>query len=91
MKDWEQLKNILDEQKVVGWGDQQLVRDFLTSFDFQKRQQLMGIFIGFPEKIGLFVDLLKKKKALAENYDANLAQEILDLESKKINNLIENI
>lgn len=45
MRDFEQLKNILDEQKVVK-EDQQLVRDFLISFDFQKRQQMIGIFMG---------------------------------------------
>lgn len=90
MRDFEQIKDILHSQNISN-EDQQLFRDFLTSFGFQKRQQLMGIFLGFPEKMGLFVGLLKKKKVLAENYDANLAQEILDMENKEINNLIGNI
>ncbi len=81
IKDQNQIKTILDEQKILE-EDQQLVKDFLSYFSFEKRQQLMGIFIGFPGKINLFIDLIKKKKVLAENYDENLAKEILDLEKK---------
>lgn len=90
MRDFSQIENILDEQK-VSEKDQQLIRDFLISFSFQKRQQLMGIFLGFPGKMGLFIDLMKKKKTLAGNKDAKLAQEILDLEDREIDNLIGEI
>lgn len=90
IKDWDQIKNILDKQK-ISEKDQQFIGDFLIFFSFQERQQLMGIFIGFPDKINLFIDLIKKKKALAENYDENLAKEILDLENNEINGLIGKI
>lgn len=90
MKNWSQIKNILDDQKVLE-KDQQLIYDFLTFFPFQKRQQLMGIFFGFSKKISIFIDLLKKKKLLAENYDENLAQKIFDLENNEIKDLINEI
>lgn len=90
MHDFEQLENILDEQKVAK-EDQQLIRDFFISFGFQKRQQLMGIFVGWPERAGMFIDLIKNKKALAEKFDAEAAREILDLEEKEINSLIKNL
>ena len=90
MRDFNQLKIILEEQKVAE-GDQQLIKDFLNSLGFQKRQQLMGIFLGFSDKLKLFIDLIKKKKVLAENYDENLAEGILDLEDKEIEDLISKI
>ena len=90
MRDFSQLKDILDEQKISDI-DQGLVKDFLNHFSFSKRQQLMGIFLGFSDKLKLFIDLIKKKKVLAENYDEKLAEGILDLENKEIEDLISKI
>lgn len=90
MKDWNDLKNILDSQNISN-GDQQLIRDFLSSFSFQKRQQLMGIFLGFPEKVILFTDLLKKKVTFAKNPTKDSAEEILDTESEEMRYLMKEV
>lgn len=90
MKDWNELKNILDGQNISS-ENQQLIRDFLSSFSFQKRQQLMGVFMGFPEKINLFVDLIKKKMELAKSPNENLSADILNLENKEVENLIKEL
>lgn len=90
MKNWEELKNILDSQNISS-EDQQLIRDFFTSFSFQKRQQLMGVFTGFPEKTGLFITLLTKKVAFARNPTEALGREILDMESKEMRDLMKEI
>lgn len=90
MKDWSEIKNVLDNQNISS-EDQQLIRDFLMSSSFQKRQQLMGIFLGFPEKIILFTDLLKKKVTFAKNPTKDSAKEILDLESKEMQDLMKEI
>lgn len=90
MKDWSQVIKILNEQKIPN-DDQGLVKDFLNHFSFRKRQQLMGIFLGFPEKIQFFIELLKKKRNLAENPAENSTAEILDLENREIDLLIKEI
>lgn len=90
MEDWNQLKTILDNKKFSN-QDQQLLHDFLMSFSFQKRQQLMGIFSGFPEKVSLFTDLLKKKVAFAKNLTEALAGKILEMESKEMQDLMKEI
>lgn len=90
MKDWNELKNILGSQNISN-EDQQLIRGFLTFFGFQKRQQLMGIFSGFPEKMPFFINLIKKKKLLAQHPDAPLAGEVLHLENEFIAELIKEI
>lgn len=90
MKDWNELKNVLDGQNISS-EDQQLIRNFLNSFSFQKRQQLMGIFIGFPEKVNFFVDLIKKKTELAKSPNENLSKNILDMENNEVENLIKEL
>lgn len=90
MKDWSEVKNVLDSHSVSS-ENQRLVRDFLSSFSFQKRQQLMGIFIGFPEKIALFITLLTKKVAFAKNPTETSGREILDTESKEMQDLMKEI
>lgn len=90
MKDWNNLKNVLDDQNISS-EDQQLIRGFLSSFSFQKRQQLMGFFLGFPEKISLFTELLKKKVEFAKSPTEALVGEILDLESKEMHDLMKEI
>ena len=90
MKDWSELKNVLDDQNISS-EDQQLFREFLSSFSFQKRQQLMRIFLGFPERISLFADLLKKKVEFAKNPTESLAGEILEMESKEMQDLMKEV
>ena len=87
MKDYIQIQEVLDKQN-ISHNDQEIVRDFFTSFAFTKRQQLMGIFLGFPEKINLFVVLLKKKIEFQKNPTEVLAEEILELENLEIKNLV---
>ncbi len=90
MHEWDKVKIYLEEQNVVK-KDIALIEDFLRHFDFLKRQQLMGILLGWPDKLNLFVEILKKKKTLAEKYDENLAKEILDLERREINSVMKEI
>lgn len=90
MKDYNQVQEVLDEQNIAH-SDQEIVRDFLSSFSFTKRQQLMRIFLGFPEKIALFVTLLKKKIEFAKNPTEALSAEILDLEKNEIENLMKEL
>lgn len=90
MKDYGQIQEVLDKQNIAP-SDQEIIRSFFSSFSFEKRQQLMGIFLGFPEKIGLFVDLLKKKIEFEKNPTEALAAEILDLENKEIKDLIKEL
>lgn len=97
MKDYSHLQEVLEEQH-IGANEQELVREFLMSFSFLKRQQLMGIFLGFPEKISLFIELLKKKMEFAKNAStmtsdarAALIKEILNLEHSEIKNLIKEL
>lgn len=90
MKDFAQVKSILNEQNVSS-DDQGIVEYFLSQFSFPKRQQLMGVLTGFPEKISVFIDLIKMKKSLAENYDSSLAEKILNLENNIVNDLVSEI
>lgn len=87
MKDYSQIQEVLDKQNIAH-SDQEIVRGFLGSFSFTKRQQLMGIFLGYPEKITFFVDLLKKKVEFQKNPTEALSAEILEIENKEIKNLM---
>lgn len=86
MKNWSDLKSVLTK-KGIPEADQRLVSNFLRYFPFRKRQQLLNIFFGFQEKIELFIDLIKRKKELAEMPNAALSKEILNSEEKEIDSL----
>lgn len=90
MKDYIQLKTIMDERGISG-DDQKVVKDFLHYFPFQKRQQLMGVLIGFPEELSSFIGILRKKILLAEKFDVSQAQEVFGIEREKIDDLIKQI
>lgn len=90
MHDYTALQKILEEQQ-VGERAQGLVRDFLLSLPFLERQMLMGVFLGFPEKIGLFIEMLERKTEFAKNPTEEKAQEILDLECGEIKNLMAGV
>lgn len=90
MKNFIQLKTIMDARGISN-DDQDVVKDFLYRFSFRKRQQLLGILIGFPEELPVFIDLLKKKKMLAKNFDASRAREIISIEREKIDSLMKQI
>lgn len=80
----------MDERGISG-DDQNVVKDFLRYFSFQKRQQLMGVLIGFPEELPSFISILRKKMLLAKSFDASHAQEVFDIEREKIDALIKQI
>lgn len=90
MIEYSQLEEIMNEQQ-VSVSEQELVREFLIAFSFSKRQQLMGILTGFPEKMPLFVTLLKRKVEFAKKPSDALAKEITDMESGEIKNLIKEL
>lgn len=90
MKDYSQIQEALEKQNIQQ-DDQKIVKDFLASFSFTKRQQLMGIFLGFPEKISLFVSLLKKKTEFQKNPTEALAAEILTIEEEMMNSLMKEL
>ena len=90
MIEFTQLQKVLSEQRVEE-GDQKIVREFLLSFGFEKRQQLMAIFLGFPEKVELFVDILKKKVDFVKNPSEAQAKEILAIEHEEIKNLTKEL
>lgn len=90
MKDYGQIEEVLNAQNIAR-EDQEILRIFLSSFSFEKRQQLMGIILGFPEKIGFFVDLIKKKIEFQKNPTEELSAEILEIEEKEIKNLMSEL
>lgn len=90
MKDYSQIEEVLNKQNISPI-DQEMMREFFRSFSFTKRQQLMGIFLGFPEEIALFIDLLKKKIEFTKNPTEELSKEILDLEGGEIKKLMSEL
>lgn len=51
----------------------------------------MGIIIGFPDKIGIFVDLIKRKIEFQKNPTDALSEEILEIEGREIKNLMSEL
>jgi len=49
------------------------------------------IFLGFPEKNSLFIDLLKKKIEFEKNPTETLSAEILKIEDKEIKKLMNEL
>lgn len=90
MKDYGQIEEVLNKRN-ISREDQEIIRNFLLSFSFTKRQQLMGIILGFPDKIGIFVDLIKKKIEFQKNPTEELSAEILEIEDKEIKNLMSEL
>lgn len=90
MKDYSQIEEVLNERN-ISREDQEIVRNFLMAFSFTKRQQLMGIILGFPDKIGIFVDLIKKKIEFQKNPTEELSAEILEVEDMEIKNLMSEL
>jgi hypothetical protein len=90
MKTWLQLKTVLDKN-CISESDQKIVRDFLLSFSFLERQTLLGILIGFEEKIEFFVKLIKYKSELKKSPKKQVVDELLALEKKEFNILFEDL
>jgi len=88
MKTWIQLNAIMDKS-CISEDDQELVRDFLFSFSFSKRQTLLGVLIGFEEKLEFFVNLIKYKKELRNSLSKELTDKILDIEKEEFEILIK--
>lgn len=90
MIDWNELENILNSQNIIA-EDRRLLNDFLRMLPFEKRQQILGILIGFPDKLKVFIELLNKKKTLSQQFNKELSQEILEFESKIFEDLKNSI
>jgi len=90
MKEWIQIKKILEDNGIKE-SDIEITKEFFLHFPFEKRQQLMGIFGGFPKEAGFFIELIKKKKVLAENHDITFEKEIIGMEETKMENIIKKI
>lgn len=90
MKDYSNIETILNSQKIAQ-TDQDILRKFLSSFSFEKRQQLMGILIGHSENIVLFIDLLKKKIEFQKRPTEALAAEILKIENNEVQRLVQEL
>ena len=90
MNDWNQVEVILNEKNVAS-EDQNLVKSFLSDFSFIKRQQLMSIFLGFPEKLPLFIGLIKMKQELKTVPTKDLSDKIFEIEQREIGGLIKEL
>ena len=90
MIDYTEIEKVLDSRNITP-DDKKIIKDFLVSFSFTKRQQLMEIFLGHPEKIQLFVDLLKKKIKFAKKPTEALSAEILESEASEIKKLMKEL
>ncbi|MFA5997599.1 MAG: hypothetical protein WC791_03895 [Candidatus Paceibacterota bacterium] len=90
MIDYSQVEEVLNAQN-VSQADQELVRKFFSSFSFEKRQQLMGIFLGHSDKIALFINLLKLKVEFHKKPTEELAAEIFAIEEGEIKSLMKEL
>lgn len=90
MKDYAQVEQVLNAQN-ISQADQELVRQFFSSFSFEKRQQLMGIFLGHSDKIALFINLLKLKIEFHKRPTEELAAEIFAIEEGEIKSLMKEL
>lgn len=90
MKDYSQVQEVLVDQNIP-LDDQEVIKNFLRAFSYTKRQQLIGIFLGYPDKINLFVGLIKKKTDFSKNPTEELSAEILDIENSEIKKLISEL
>ncbi len=77
------------DKSCISEDDQELVWDFLFSFSFPKRQTLLGVLIGFEEKLEFFVNLIKYKKELRGSLNKELTDKIMDIEKKEFETLIK--
>jgi hypothetical protein len=90
MNNWDEIEILLNKESIP-FGDQNLIKDFLSDFSFTKRQQLMSIFLGFPEKLPLFVDLIKMKQELKKEPTKDLSDKIFETEQGEIATLIKDL
>lgn len=87
MIDWGNFSVFLEKRLAL--QDVELFKTLLSSLSFTERQNLMWAMIAFPGKIPFFIEIVKKKKALAERYDEHLAKEILELEKEEFISAME--
>lgn len=87
MKEYTDIQKIFEE-KGVSQEDQEMMKYFLSSFSFQKRQQLMGILLGFPELVSDFVLIVKKKMSIAKGDSSVNPEELLALEEGILTQLL---
>ncbi|EKD46849.1 MAG: hypothetical protein ACD_67C00043G0004 [uncultured bacterium] len=87
MHDWEDVQVVLRKQH-INEQEAKILEDFLLALGFNERQRLMGVLLGFPEKCAFFVELLKKKKSLAESDESSMKDEIMNEEKNFLKELL---
>ncbi len=83
MINWDDVENLLSEQNIFVM-DILFVKEFVRTLPFEDRQAVMLAMLVFPERLPFMLDILKKKRALAGEYDPALAIAILSSEAKEL-------
>ena len=83
MINWDDIETILLGQNIFPM-DILLMKEFVRTLPFDDRQAVMRAMLVFPERLPFMLDILKKKRALADEYDASLAIAILSSEAKEL-------
>lgn len=89
MINWDDIEIILNEQNIFPM-DILLIKEFVRALPFDDRQAVMRAMLVFPERLPYMLDILKKKRALAGEYDAALAIAILSTEAKELESASQN-
>lgn len=83
MINWDDIEIILNEQNIFPM-DVLLIKEFVRTLPFDDRQAVMRAMLVFPERLPYMLDILKKKRSLADEYDPALAIAILSSEAKEL-------
>lgn len=89
MINWDDIEIILNEQNIFPM-DILLIKEFVRSLPFDDRQEVMRAMLVFPERLPYMLNILKKKRALANEYDVALAIAILSSEAKELETAQQN-
>ena len=83
----EDLEELLNK-KSIDEKEKELVFKFFLFLSKPQRERMFIIFRSYPEKIYLFVKILKTKLEIAGNSGSGLSEELLSLEKEQIKDLI---
>ncbi|OGD32481.1 hypothetical protein A3C91_02515 [Candidatus Azambacteria bacterium RIFCSPHIGHO2_02_FULL_52_12] len=83
----EDLEELLNK-KSIDEKEKELVFKFFLFLSKPQRERMFIIFRSYPEKIDLFVKILKTKLEIAGNSGSGLSEELLSLEKEQIKDLI---
>ncbi len=89
MINWDDIEIMLNEQSIFPM-DILLIKEFIRALPFNDRQAVMQAILVFPERLPYMLDILKKKRSLAGEYDAGLAIAILSSEAKELESAQQN-